>query len=160
LEKSARRCISLLRLERALQNSPPASRLPHILRRVGSSPFAALSGVHVLVVDDNADAREILRSLLAYLGAFVSTAGSADGALNFLTQIMVDVVVCDINLGDRSALSLIQEVRQHQPDTPLIAISGQDYDESEIERAGFVAYLVKPVGQERLVRTILRAVGR
>ena len=82
---------------------------------MGSSPLGVLLGVHVLVVDDNEDARDILRSLLTYLGAFVSTADSAAAALNILGQIEADVVVCDVNLGDNDAFWLIEQGRRHQP---------------------------------------------
>ena len=73
--------------------------------------FDALSGLYVLVVDDDEDARTILQSVLTYLGAFVSTAASAGAALNTLAQVKVDVVVCDVNLGDYDALWLIQHIR-------------------------------------------------
>jgi CheY-like chemotaxis protein len=123
-------------------------------------PFGALSGVFVLVVDDNEDARIILQSLLTYLGAFVATASSAAAALNTLSQIKADVVVCDVNLGDNDALWLIEQVQQHQPGAPFIAVSGQDYDEYEMRLAGFTAFLTKPVRQDVLVSKILRVVGR
>ena len=123
-------------------------------------PFGALSGVFVLVAEDDHDARHILETLLTYLGALVSTAPSAAAALNILGQVRADVVVCDVNLGDQDALWLIEEARRHQPDTPFIAVSGRDYDEHEMRRAGFAASLTKPVRQDLLISTILRAVGR
>jgi DNA-binding NtrC family response regulator len=123
-------------------------------------PFGALSGVHVLVVEDDDDARAILESLLTYLGAFVSTAASAAAALNILGQVKADVVVCDVNLGDNDALWLIQHVQEHQPGAPFIALSGQDYDEYEMERVGFTTYLTKPVPHDLLVSKILRVLGR
>jgi DNA-binding response OmpR family regulator len=127
---------------------------------MGVPPLGELSGIFVLVVEDDADARHILESLLTYLGAFVSTAPSAEAARNILGQVKADVVVCDVNLGDQDALWLIRQARHHQPTTPFIAVSGQDYDEHEMTRAGFNAYLTKPVRHDVLVSTILRAVGR
>lgn len=121
--------------------------------------FGGLSSIHVLVVEDNDDAGEILYSQLTYLGAFVSTAASAHGALNVLAQVRADVVVCDVYLGDEDALWFIREARQHQPSTPFIAVSGQDYDEQEMRRAGFTAALTKPVPLDLLVSRILSAVG-
>ena len=121
-------------------------------------PFRALAGVFVLVVDDNEDARDILRSMLAYLGAIVATAASARAALNVLSQIRAGVVVCDVNLGDNDALWLIRQIQAQQPTLPpFIAISAQDYDEDELRSAGFVAFLRKPVEHEVLVTEILRA---
>jgi CheY-like chemotaxis protein len=127
---------------------------------MGQPPLAELSGIHVLVAEDNDDARTILRSLLSYLGAFVSTAASAQHALDILAQIKVDAVVCDVQLGDNDALWLIQHTGQYQPATPFIAISAQDYDEDEMRRAGFSAMLTKPVRQDLLVGQILAALGR
>ena len=120
--------------------------------------YGALAGVFVLVVDDNEDAREILRSMLSYLGAIVATAASARAALNVLSQIRAGVVVCDVNLGDDDALWLIGQVQAQQPTPPpFIAISAQDYDADELRSAGFVSFLRKPVQHEVLVGEILRA---
>ena len=127
---------------------------------MGVPPSGALAGVYALVVDDDEDARNILDSVLTYLGAFVATASSAAAALNILAQIKADVVVCDVNLGDNDAVWLIRQVQQHQPGTPFIAISAQDYDEYEIRIAGFTTYLRKPVPQDVLTNRILNAVGR
>jgi CheY-like chemotaxis protein len=127
---------------------------------MGGSPFGALSDVLVLVVEDNPDSLNILQSLLSYLGAFVSAAATAQQALSILAQVKVDVVVCDVNLGDQDALWLIEQVRPHQPTTPFIAISGQDYDEHEMRLAGFSASLTKPLRHDLLVHMILEAVGR
>lgn len=121
--------------------------------------FGALAGVFVLVVDDNEDAREILRSTLTYLGAIVATAASARAALNVLSQIQAGVVVCDVNLGDTDALWLIGQIQAQQPTLPpFIAISAQDYDDDELRSAGFVAFLRKPIEHDVLVREILRAI--
>jgi CheY-like chemotaxis protein len=122
--------------------------------------LGALAGVVVLVVDDNEDARSILQSVLTYLGALVTTAASADAALSFLGQIRPHVVICDVNLGDNDARWLLQQAQAHQPDTPFIAVSGEDYDDHELRGAGFVAFLRKPLVHEVLVTEVLRAVAR
>ena len=114
----------------------------------------------MLVVEDDDDARTILQSLLTYLGAFVSTADTAQTALSILSHIKADVVVCDVYLGDTDALWLIREARAHQTETPFIAVSAQDHDEYEMQRIGFSASLTKPVRQDVLVSKILSAVER
>jgi CheY-like chemotaxis protein len=119
-----------------------------------------LAGVYALVVDDNADARKILEALLMYFGAFVITASSAPDALRKLRQVRPNVVVCDVQLGDRDAMWLLGEARKRQATMPFIAISGLDYDEPTMGAAGFAAYLPKPVNQERLVRAIQVALAR
>jgi two-component system response regulator YesN len=127
---------------------------------MGAMPLDTLHGVSVLVVDDNGDAREILRAYLTYLGAFVVTANTAQDALRKLRQVTTDVVITDVRLGERDAMWLLTEARKYQPRTPFIAVSGLDYDEPDMQSAGFVAYLQKPVSYDRLVRVILAAVNR
>ena len=127
---------------------------------MGVARSDALGGIHVLVVEDDDDARDILQSVLEYLGAFVSTAANARIALNILGHVKADVVVCDVYLGDADAMWLIREARAHQPGTPFIAISAQDHDEDEMQRMGFSASLTKPVGHDVLVSTILSVLDR
>ena len=128
---------------------------------MGSPPrHGPLAGILVLVVDDDEDARPLLDSVLRQLGAFVATAGSAGAALNLLGEIQTDVVVCDANLGANDALWLTRQAQAHQPRTPFIAISAQDYDEDELQGAGFVGYIRKPVQQDDLTTAILKAMGR
>jgi CheY-like chemotaxis protein len=127
---------------------------------MGSRPLGALAGVYALVVDDNVDARNIFQALLVYHGAFVVTSRSARDALRKLRQVKPDVVVCDVQLGDRDAMWLLGEARKRQATTPFIAVSGLDYDEPAMRASGFAAYLPKPVSHERLVQVILAAVDR
>ncbi len=127
---------------------------------MGASPLGPLAGLYVVVVEDDADGREILRQLLTYLGAFVMTAENAQDALNKLTQVKAHVVICDVHLGDSDALWLIREVRKLKASTPFIAVSGHDYDEEVMRGAGFVKYLPKPIDHEALIRAISTAVDR
>jgi CheY-like chemotaxis protein len=122
--------------------------------------FVPLAGVLALVVDDNEDARIILESVLTHAGALVTAAESAHKALNILGQVRVDIVVCDVNLGDNDAIWLIRRAHAHGSQIPFVAISAQDYDEFEMRLAGFAAYLRKPVQQHALVGAIVRSLGR
>ena len=115
----------------------------------------------MLVVEDDDDARNILVSLLTYSGAFVSATATAAAALDIMSQVRADVVICDVNLSDHDALWLIAEVRRQPGDPPpFIAVSSQDYDEVEMQQAGFLTSLVKPVRHDLMVSRILAAVGR
>src|SRR5713101_4287299 len=114
-----------------------------------------LSGLHILIVEDNADAREILSSLLGYFGAFVTGAASAAQAVGMLRAATPDVVVTDIQLGDHNATWLVREARKIPSRAPFIAVSALDRDERRLEAQGFDAYLRKPLDHRRLVDTIL-----
>ena len=121
----------------------------------------ALSGLYMLVVDDDRDSREILRLLLAYYGASAGIATSAEAALKALKRLTPDVVIADIMLGDTpDGLWLRREAARQWPQVPFIAVSGGDFNSEMLERAGFAAYLKKPVGHEQLVDTVLGAIAR
>jgi CheY-like chemotaxis protein len=128
--------------------------------------FTELAGVHVMVVDDNGDAREILRSVLNYCGALVTTVDSAAAALKLLHEVRPDVVVSDIAMPRNNGLWLIREIRSRRADrggqVPVLAISAHDdvYDRTRLLGAGFQDYLVKPVSIRDLARVIARLAAR
>src|SRR5262245_5074391 len=70
-----------------------------------------LSGVRVLVVDDDSDAREILAVQLAHHGATTAVSASAVGALGELETFRPDVIVADIGMPGEDGYSLIRKVR-------------------------------------------------
>ena len=113
-----------------------------------------LTDLHILVVEDDADGREILKSLLGYFGAFVSTAHSAGDAMRTLRAITPDVVIVDMVLGRRSGFDVVQQAGDRVRRVPFIAVSAQDFDPQELERAGFAAFLRKPLDHNELVDTI------
>lgn len=125
----------------------------------------ALRGLHVLVVDDNRDTREMLRQLLTYSGALVTTVPSGEAALVVLESVLADVIISDLSMPRHDGRWLIRSIRAlggRQATIPAIAITA--YRETEIEadalRAGFDAYLEKPLDFHRLIETILRVTGR
>src|SRR5690242_15985416 len=69
-----------------------------------------LYGVHVLVVEDTDDSRELLRMVLEYCGALVTTAESAERAKQLLDTLRPHVLVTDISMPD-DGIALIREVR-------------------------------------------------
>ena len=119
------------------------------------SRFGVLTGLSILVVEDNEDAREILRTVLEYYGAMVTTAASAPEALGGLAAFAPDVVITDMILGADGARRVLNGARRRRMHAPIIAVSGQDFDAEALEREGFAAYLRKPLDHEQLVDTIL-----
>jgi CheY-like chemotaxis protein len=129
------------------------------------APQEALRGLHVLVVDDNRDAREMLRQLLTHSGALVMTVATGDAALVVLRNVLADVIVGDLSMPRHDGHWLIRNIRSlggRQATIPAIAITAYRETEAESDalRAGFDAYLEKPLDFRRLIETILRITSR
>jgi CheY-like chemotaxis protein len=120
----------------------------------------ALTGLHVLVVEDNADARGILTAVLEYCGAFVTPIATARDALRFLQQATPDAVVADMHLPDHDAPWLVREARHLRTVAPFIAVSAADFDPEELEAQGFALFLRKPLDLSRLADAVLAVVRR
>ncbi len=131
-----------------------------------SVEFEQLAGTHVMVVDDNGDARDILKSVLQYGGALVTTVDSAADALKLLHEVRPDVVVTDIAMPKNNGLWLIREIRALRADkggqVPVLAITAHDdiYDRARLLASGFQEYLVKPVSIRDLCRVITQLAAR
>jgi CheY-like chemotaxis protein len=116
-----------------------------------------LDRLTVLVVDDEADARELFASILDASGASVLTATSADEAMRILRSGPVDVLVSDIEMPGEDGYSLLRRANAER-DTPLPAIAVTAYaravDRRRAHEAGFASHLAKPVEPEELVGAI------
>ena len=77
-------------------------------------PEVSLAGIQVLVVDDEIDARDLVKKLLETAGATVSTAGSASEAMEHILAGRPDVLVCDIGMQEEDGYSLIRRLRSHR----------------------------------------------
>jgi CheY-like chemotaxis protein len=116
-----------------------------------------LIGIQILVVDDDADSREVLAHILGLEGAAVTTASTADEALGQLAK--VDIVLTDVAIPDHDGLWLLEQVKQQPRPVPVIAISG--YDESQEPRlAAFAGTFLKPLDMERVCAEIRAVLGR
>ena len=119
-----------------------------------------LRDLRVLVVDDNADTREMISLFLGAEGARVTVAEHAGEALEALEADRVDVIVCDIGLPGVDGLTLLRSIRALPPErggsTPALALTG--YSEQEMRErvvaAGYQKHVVKPVEPSRLVDLI------
>jgi len=124
-----------------------------------------LAGLHILVVDDNRDARNIYRSVLEHTGALVTAVGSAPTALRLLRHVRPDVIISDLAMPQRNGNWLIRQLRALQSnkggDIPALAVTAYDatYAETESLRSGFQEYLVKPVSIRQLCETIERVMS-
>jgi signal transduction histidine kinase len=124
----------------------------------------ALEGLRVLVVDDDADTREVLTACLTLDGATVTTADTTAAALQALRDERPDVIVSDIGMPGRDGYALIASIRALSPGTggtvPAIALTGyaRAQDEAEILRAGYDLHLAKPVDPDVLTAAIAKLV--
>ncbi|WP_223641350.1 PAS domain S-box protein [Corallococcus sp. EGB] len=129
-------------------------------------PPPELGGVRVLVVDDEEDARELLRTLLEDSGAQVVTAGSAEEGLRVLQAEHPDVLVSDIGMPGTDGYGFIERVRTLSPArggrTPAVAITAyaRSEDRTRVLRAGFQSHVPKPVEPGELLAVLASLAGR
>jgi two-component system CheB/CheR fusion protein len=124
------------------RRTPGDSQLPE-------APSVALSPQRILLVEDNADAAEMLRELLQQRGHTVTIAPTGSSALELLRNISVDAILCDLGLPGMSGYDVARAVRSDGPHrlTPMFAVTGysQREDRKRSAEAGFDGHLVKPV---------------
>jgi PAS domain S-box-containing protein len=119
-----------------------------------------LAGVRVLVVDDEADARDLLTVILLQCGAEVRAANSTSQGLEAIKEWRPDVLVSDIGMPGHDGFELIQSVRalelEQGRDTPAIALTAYARSEDKLKalRSGFQTHVAKPVEPAELVATI------
>lgn len=114
-------------------------------------PMVALK--NVLVVEDNAVTRRMVRTALEAEGIAVSEASDGKAALRAARGTLPDLVLLDLVLGDCDGIALLAELREVSPTMPVIAFTGR-CDEEQIRAAGFTDVLTKPVESRRLVGAI------
>jgi signal transduction histidine kinase/CheY-like chemotaxis protein len=125
-----------------------------------------LSGIKILVVDDEPDARDLLRRVLSDCEAEVITAASAAEALVLVAERRPDVLVSDIGMPDTDGYELLRRVRllgaARGGRLPAIALTAfaRSEDRTRALRAGFLVHVSKPVEPAELVATVASVVGR
>lgn len=124
-----------------------------------------LRGLRVLVVDDEADARDMLQIMLTQFGADVKVTGSTSEALKMVECWRPEVLVSDIGMPDEDGYTLIQKVRVLAPEgggrIPAVALTGYagPEDRRRLISAGYQAHLPKPVQLYDLLNTIASLTG-
>ena len=121
-----------------------------------------LAGVRALVVDDDADARDLLAALLEARGVQVRTAASVREGLLVLEHELPDVIVSDLAMPDQDGYDLIRELRRRSAAAgglvPAIAVSAyaRAEDSSRSLASGFQIHLTKPIDPNALYSAIER----
>jgi CheY-like chemotaxis protein len=125
----------------------------------------SLRGVRVLVVDDEADARELVRRVLEDCEAKVATACSAMEGLEMLSTFGPDVLVSDIGMPGFDGFEFIRQIRsmreKHKaiPAAALTAFARAE-DHERVITAGYQVHVPKPVEPSALVATVARLAER
>ena len=132
-------------------------------------PIFPLEGVWAMIVDDEADARELVATLLKQYGARVSVASCASEAFDKLRKgeagARPDVLVSDISMPDEDGYMLIERIRKLPPDEggriPAIALTALERPSDRIKAlaSGFSMHVPKPVEPEELAMVIANLTG-
>jgi CheY-like chemotaxis protein len=136
------------------------------LRENQPLPEVSLANVHVLVVDDEPDARELVKRLLQMAEATVSVAGSGLEAMECILARRPDVLICDIGMPGEDGYSFLRRLRAlekgRKRDLPALALSAyaRSEDRTKAIRSGFQNHLAKPVEPAELLAVVSSLAGR
>ena len=111
---------------------------------------------HILVVDDEESIRYTFEAFLSEEGYTVSSAADYDGGIALLREKDIDLVFADIILPDKSGIDLLKTAREIVPNVPVIMITGAPSVDTATEtlRIGAFDYIVKPIRQDLLMRSV------
>jgi signal transduction histidine kinase/ActR/RegA family two-component response regulator len=128
-------------------------------------PDTRLKSIKVVAVDDNADSRELLKTILERSSAEAAVVSSGQEALAAIKSFRPDVVVCDLAMPEMDGYKLLENVRRLEPElaqVPVVAFTAaaRNEDRARTRRAGFQAHLAKPVDPNKLITTILKLASK
>lgn len=112
----------------------------------------------ILVVDDEADIRELLELTLLRMGLEVETAGNVKQALALLQKQSFDLCLTDMRLPDGEGLQVVEHIHKHNLDIPVAVITAYGSTENAVHalKLGAFDYLAKPIALEQL-RTLVKS---
>ena len=118
--------------------------------------------IEILIVDDNADIRNILNELIIDAGYKTRIAANYNQALTEIDKKMPDVAILDVKLdkGDNDGIELLTHIKSKSKDVPVIIITGHANIEMAVDslKKGAFEFVEKPFDQARLLNFISRAV--
>jgi CheY-like chemotaxis protein len=121
-----------------------------------------LATYRILVAEDDDDFLAALETVLETDGRFAVTARARNGreAVEIAGRVQIDAIVMDIEMPELDGVEATRQLQELQPDVPVIAISGTDYEERvlEIRNAGAVDYVRKSRVDEDLAAALIAAI--
>ncbi len=99
---------------------------------------------NILVVEDDADLRSVIREQLDGAGYNVLEAANGQIALSIIADQQVDLIITDIDMAIKNGLELLEEVKRDNADIPIIVMTGGNHNEQLILAAGASAFVQKP----------------
>ena len=151
----------------------PSAAAPEVPARAPSADTAAsaaltarLNGLHVLIVDDDPAARELIAKILQGYGARVSLASSGSAALTLLFEARPHVLLADLGMPEMDGYELIEQVRALDPNlggrVPAVAVTAYASPQDRLRalHAGYQNHIAKPVEPEELAAVITSIAGR
>ncbi|MEP7258939.1 MAG: sigma-54 dependent transcriptional regulator, partial [Flavitalea sp.] len=117
---------------------------------------------NILIIDDEKAIRKTLSEILSYEGYKIEEAGDGEEGLRKFKEKTFDVVLCDIKMPKLDGIEFLDKVREHNPDVPVIMISGHGTIETAVEavKKGAYDYIAKPPDLNRLLITIRNAMDK
>jgi CheY-like chemotaxis protein len=137
----------------------------------GAEPLAGnlerkLEGISVVAVDDDPEARKLLKELLTHFRAIATIVASAGEAIKAVEQLHPDVLLCDIEMPGTDGYDLLRRLRSLGPerggDTPAAALTAHDgpEDRQRALETGFQLHMAKPVNPAELAAAVERLAHR
>jgi two-component system, OmpR family, KDP operon response regulator KdpE len=116
----------------------------------------------ILIVDDEAQIRRVMRTTLATQGYSVAEAGNGDQALEQIRTARPDLILLDVNMPGMSGLEVCREIRRGGSDMPIIMLTVRNTERDKVMAldAGADDYVVKPFGVQELLARIRAALRR
>lgn len=148
------------------QNEADLVHPAHTDEIISFEGLPSLEGLRVLIVDDEADTRELIKEVLKECGSEVIMTRSAAEALEALEQHHPDILISDLGMPDEDGYSLISKIRALPPErggqVPAAALTAyaRAEDRMRVLRAGFQFHLPKPVDSAELVTVVASLAGR
>src|SRR5690606_11714425 len=116
----------------------------------------------ILIIDDEKDLCLVLSRFLTKHGYEVSEANKGKKALELINESVPDLILCDFKLEDMDGTSVLKAIKEINPSTPVIIITGFSNIKTAVEvmRLGAVDYIIKPLIPEEILLTIKKALDR